>query len=88
MANISKMNKCHKPKHLMMPKDRLTEEQVDELLKKMTPEKARAFLMNAGLIDENGELTPPYRSTPVEPMSSREWLGIVGGMDYDGFPPG
>lgn len=66
----------------MMPKDQLTKEQIDAFLKKMTPEKARAFLIEAGLIDENGELTPPYRPEPVEPMSSREWLEVVGGMDY------
>ncbi|MDR2040710.1 MAG: hypothetical protein LBP98_00110 [Tannerella sp.] len=31
-----------------------------------TPEKSRAFLMRAGIVDENGELTEPYRPTGNE----------------------
>ena len=69
----------------MMPKDQLTKEQVNAFLKKMTPENTKAFLMDAGITDENGELTPPYRSTPVVPMDSSEWLDLVESGGYDGF---
>ncbi len=45
--------------------DRLTREQVDQLLEDLKePLKAREFLMDAGLIDENGQLTEPYRPAP------------------------
>jgi hypothetical protein len=41
----------------------LRREQIDALLDELRdPAKARQFLMDAGLIDANGQLTPPYRS--------------------------
>jgi len=41
----------------------LRREQIDALLEELRdPAKARQFLMDAGLIDANGQLTPPYRS--------------------------
>jgi hypothetical protein len=40
----------------------LTEEQVKDLLDKLkNPKDALKFLQDAGLIDDSGELTPPYR---------------------------
>jgi len=48
----------------------VTEQELKEFLAAMarvravhlaTPEKARQFLMEEGVIDENGELTEPYR---------------------------
>jgi hypothetical protein len=41
---------------------RLTKQDIDDILKVCnTKEKARKFLREAGLIDEHGELTKPYR---------------------------
>jgi hypothetical protein len=41
----------------------LSREQVDALLKELRdPSLAREFLMDAGLIDADGQLSPPYRS--------------------------
>lgn len=41
---------------------KLTKEQIDEILEKLKdPYDAKQFLMNAGLIDESGQLTKPYR---------------------------
>lgn len=41
----------------------LSREQVDALVSKLKDRRlARQFLMDAGLIDENGELARPYRS--------------------------
>ena len=41
----------------------LSREQVDALLLKLRdPSLARKFLMDAGLIDADGQLSPPYRS--------------------------
>lgn len=40
---------------------RLQRHQIDELLKKLEdPAKARQFLFEAGLIDQDGNLTEPY----------------------------
>jgi len=42
--------------------NRLTKQHIEEVLKELnTKEKARDFLRDAGLIDENGNLTKPYR---------------------------
>jgi hypothetical protein len=42
---------------------RLRREQIDALLEELRdPALARQFLMDAGLIDADGQLTPPYRS--------------------------
>ena len=41
----------------------LRREQIDALLEKLRdPALARQFLMDAGLIDSDGQLTPPYRN--------------------------
>jgi len=41
----------------------LRREQIDALLEELRdPAQARQFLMDAGLIDADGQLTPPYRS--------------------------
>jgi hypothetical protein len=45
----------------------LTREQIDALLEKLRdPSLARQFLMDAGLIDADGQLTPPYRSQEAQ----------------------
>ena len=45
-----------------MTQQRLTKQDIDEFLKELnTREKARKFLRDAGLIDENNNLTKPYR---------------------------
>jgi hypothetical protein len=42
--------------------DKLSKEQVDDLLEELKdPIKAKQFLMNAGLIDQYGQLTKPYQ---------------------------
>lgn len=41
----------------------LRREQIDALLEELRdPALARQFLMDAGLINADGQLTPPYRS--------------------------
>ncbi|MGB5241542.1 MAG: hypothetical protein WBN80_12980 [Prochlorococcaceae cyanobacterium] len=45
----------------------LTREQIDTLLEKLRdPSLARKFLMDAGLIDADGQLTRPYRSQDAQ----------------------
>jgi hypothetical protein len=45
----------------------LTQEQVDALVNKLRDRTlARQFLMDAGLIDEDGQLARPYRSQDAE----------------------
>ncbi|MGB7563464.1 MAG: hypothetical protein WBM08_01805 [Prochlorococcaceae cyanobacterium] len=45
----------------------MTREQIDALLEKLRePSLARQFLMDAGLIDADGQLTPPYRSQEAQ----------------------
>jgi hypothetical protein len=45
-----------------MTQQRLTKQDIDEFLKENnTPEKARKILRDAGIIDENGNLTKPYQ---------------------------
>ena len=45
-----------------MSQQRLTKRDIDDVLKEYnTPEKARKFLRDAGLIDENNNLTKPYQ---------------------------
>ena len=45
----------------------LSREQVDALLEKLRdPSLARKFLMDAGLIDSDGQLSPPYRSQDAQ----------------------
>lgn len=45
----------------------LSLEQVDALLLKLRdPSLARKFLMDAGLIDADGQLSPPYRSQDAQ----------------------
>ena len=46
---------------------RLTKEQVDALVKRLQdPRRARQFLMDAGLIDADGQLARPYRSQDAQ----------------------
>lgn len=45
-----------------MSQQRLTKQDIDNFLKENnTPEKARKVLRDAGIIDENGNLTKPYQ---------------------------
>jgi hypothetical protein len=45
----------------------LTKEQVDALVKRLQdPRRARQFLMDAGLIDADGQLARPYRSQDAQ----------------------
>jgi hypothetical protein len=45
----------------------LSREQVDALLQKLRdPSLVRKFLMDAGLIDADGQLSPPYRSQDAQ----------------------
>jgi len=45
-----------------MTKLRLTKQDIDDFLKEYnTPEKARKFLRDAGLIDEDCNFTKPYQ---------------------------
>lgn len=45
----------------------LSREQVDALLRELRdPRLAREFLMEAGLIDADGQLSPPYRSQDAQ----------------------
>jgi len=42
--------------------EKLYSQQIDKLIEEYKePEKARQFLMNAGIIDEDGNLMPPYQ---------------------------
>jgi hypothetical protein len=51
----------------------LRREQIDALLEELRdPALARQFLMDAGLIDADGQLTPPYRSQDEVPGRSME----------------
>lgn len=45
----------------------LSRQQVDALLGRLRdPNLARKFLMDAGLIDSDGQLTPPYRNQDAQ----------------------
>ncbi|MDR1455652.1 MAG: hypothetical protein LBJ01_08375 [Tannerella sp.] len=52
----------------------MTEKELKQLIKDIrsfskkldTPEKAREFLMSAGIVDKDGNLTEPYRPTGNE----------------------
>lgn len=45
----------------------LSREQVDALLRELRdPSLAREFLIDAGLIDADGQLSPPYRSQDAQ----------------------
>ncbi len=45
--------------------ERLCSQQINDLIEKYKePEQARQFLMNAGIIDANGDLMPPYQKAP------------------------
>jgi hypothetical protein len=44
--------------------ERLCSQQINDLIERYKePEQARQFLMEAGIIDENGGLMPPYQNT-------------------------
>ena len=47
--------------------ERLCSQQIQRLIEKYSePEKARQFLVNAGIIDEDGNLMPPYQPITEE----------------------
>jgi len=47
--------------------DRLCAQHINNIIEKYSePEQARQFLINAGIIDENGDLMPPYQKPPEE----------------------
>jgi hypothetical protein len=47
--------------------EKLCSQQINDLIEKYKePEQARQFLINAGIIDENGDLMPPYQKPPEE----------------------
>ena len=47
--------------------ERLCSQQIQRLIEEYSePEKARQFLMNAGIIDEDGNLMPPYQPITEE----------------------
>jgi hypothetical protein len=47
--------------------ERLCSQQIEQLIENYSePEKAREFLVNAGIIDENGNLMPPYQPITEE----------------------
>jgi hypothetical protein len=59
---------------------RLTSEQIDAFLAKYTdPADARQFLVEAGLIDKNGELAGPYRPSPIDDL--RQASADVSGVE-------
>jgi hypothetical protein len=44
--------------------ERLCSQQINDLIERYKePEQARQFLMEAGIIDKNGDLMPPYQNT-------------------------
>jgi len=55
--------------------DKLCSQRIDALIKKYEdPEAARYFLIEAGIIDVNGDLMPPYRKPPEESEGAlTEW---------------
>jgi len=68
--------------------NRLTPEQIDSFLARhRDPADARKFLQDAGLIDENGELTEPYRPERITLLSQENFdalekrLSKAGGYD-------
>lgn len=55
--------------------ERLTEETIKGLLDRLKkPEDARKFLMGAGIIGEDGQLTEPYRPIPQEPFPTHRQI--------------
>lgn len=53
--------------------NRLTSEQIDAFLARhRDPADARKFLLEAGLIDENGELAEPYRPERITLLSNED----------------
>jgi hypothetical protein len=48
--------------------DKLSSEDIQRFLNRYRdPTDARRLLMEMGMIDEHGELTPPYKKPPEEP---------------------
>jgi len=44
--------------------EKLCAQQINDLIERYSePEQARQFLIRAGIIDENGDLMPPYQNT-------------------------
>jgi hypothetical protein len=51
--------------------DKLCSQQINDLIEKYKePEQARQFLINAGIIDNNGDLMPPYQKPPEKSEGS------------------
>jgi hypothetical protein len=49
--------------------ERLCSQQIEQLIENYSePEKAREFLVNAGIIDKDGNLMPPYQPTYKKKM--------------------
>ena len=52
--------------------EKLCSQQIERLIENYSePEKAREFLRNAGIIDENGDLMPPYQ--PIKKDEVDKW---------------
>jgi len=48
--------------------EKLSSEEVENFLSRYRdPEDARNLLIEMGMIDEHGDLTPPYKKPPEEP---------------------
>jgi hypothetical protein len=48
--------------------EKLCSQQINDLIERYSePEQARQFLMNAGIIDANGDLMPPYQKPLEQP---------------------
>lgn len=53
--------------------ERLCSQQINDLIEKYSePEKAKEFLVNAGIIDKDGNLMPPYQP-PKEDNELDKW---------------
>jgi hypothetical protein len=49
--------------------ERLCSQQIQRLIEEYSePEKAREFLVNAGIIDKDGNLMPPYQPDPQDEL--------------------
>jgi hypothetical protein len=65
-SNIEKLQKQSKESSAKnsQSSERLCSQQINDLIERYKePEQARQFLMEAGIIDENGDLMPPYQNT-------------------------
>ena len=54
--------------------ERLCSQQIEQLIENYSePEKAREFLVNAGIIDKDGNLMPPYQPPKEEEDELDKW---------------